>query len=245
MGSKQVAAHGDYEGKSEIVQNDQAWLIDEAQNQVTSIKPDYFSGKDGTLNFLKLIGVDLSPFSPLLNQRPNKKQMEAGRIFDVYRISLPGPQQDQQEQTELVAWVDHKTGLLHRLSADVNRYKKGVRIAGSIKVIAANTAVDEDKFVVADTLTEDGRIGKVTKAQGLVSVKPALARRWTPLCNGVILRPGDWVRTDIRGANATEIRLVPQTKVVLGPGSLVELVKFDRIRVHTGDISITPRTSTK
>ena len=30
------------------------------------------------------------------------------------------------------------------------------------------------------TLTEDGRIGKVTDVQGIVAIKPVLAERWTP-----------------------------------------------------------------
>jgi predicted Zn-dependent protease len=54
----------------------------------------------------------------------------------------------------------------------------------------------------------------------------------------VLLRPGDWVRTDPRGANAATLRLVPQTQVILGPGSLVELVSPKEIRVVEGELKV-------
>ena len=38
-----------------------------------------------------------------------------------------------------------------------------------------------DLFVVGDTLTEDGRIGKVTDSQGLVAIRPVMHDRLTPL----------------------------------------------------------------
>ncbi|MCY2995196.1 MAG: VIT domain-containing protein [Planctomycetota bacterium] len=94
--------------------------------------------------------------------------------------------------------------------------------------------------VAGDTLTEDGRIGKVVDAQGLVAIKPVLADRWTPVCESIIVRPGDWLRTDLRGANAVSVRLVNETRVTLGPGGLVELIKPNRIRVSSGDIQIVP-----
>ena len=38
------------------------------------------------------------------------------------------------------------------------------------------------------------------------------------------VRPGDWLQTDPRGANAVSFRLVKHTDLVVGPGSTVELV---------------------
>ncbi len=93
-------------------------------------------------------------------------------------------------------------------------------------------------FVVGDTLTEDGRIGKVTDSQGVVALRPATADRWTPLAARMLLRPGDWLRTDIRGANAVSVRLVKETRLVLGPGTLVELVSPKRVRVFEGELKI-------
>ena len=82
---------------------------------------------------------------------------------------------------------------------------------------------DEADFVAGDTLTEDGRVGKVTDVQGIVSVRPVMARRWTPVAGPVILKPGDWLRTDRRGANAVALRLTGGARITLGPGTLMEI----------------------
>ena len=67
------------------------------------------------------------------------------------------------------------------------------------------------------TLTVDGRIGKVTDCQGLVSVKPVAHSRWTPIASHMVLKPRDWIRTDLRGANAAALRLATSIRVTLGP----------------------------
>src|SRR5262249_19866754 len=84
---------------------------------------------------------------------------------------------------------------------------------------------------------------KVADVQGIVGIKPVLHDRWTPVREGLILRPGDWVRTDARGANATALRLVKQTSLLLGPKTLVELVGPTRIRLIEGEIEVTPTAS--
>ena len=99
-------------------------------------------------------------------------------------------------------------------------------------VLAMNQPMAPEKLVVRPTLTEDGRVGKVADVQGLVSVKPVMHQRWTPVTTNLLLKPGDWVRTDLRGANAVALRLVPQTNVILGPGSLVEVAKPTQVRLH-------------
>jgi tetratricopeptide (TPR) repeat protein len=102
----------------------------------------------------------------------------------------------------------------------------------------AQARSQHDPSAVGDTLTEDGRIGKVADLQGIVTLRPATASRWSPLAGHVLLRPGDWVRTDLRGANAVTLRLAPQTQVILGPGSLVELVSPKEIRLAQGELRI-------
>ena len=97
----------------------------------------------------------------------------------------------------------------------------------------------EDRFVVSDKLGDDGRIGKVTDAQGVVSVKPVLHERWSPVQPRLVLKPGDLVRTDARGANAVALKLVKATGVIVGPHSTVELVKPDEIRLLEGEVQIT------
>src|SRR5262249_32497620 len=98
---------------------------------------------------------------------------------------------------------------------------------------------NDEKFVVGDTLTEDGRIGKVTDAQGVVSIKPVLHERWSPVQPRLVLKPGDWLRTDARGANAVALQLINATGVIVGPHSTVELVKPTEIRLLAGEIEIT------
>ena len=78
--------------------------------------------------------------------------------------------------------------------------------AGLMRQPAQPDAPPEDKFVVEPKLTDDGRIGKVTDAQGVVSVKPVLHERWSPVQPRLVLKPGDWLRTDSRGANAVALQ---------------------------------------
>lgn len=97
----------------------------------------------------------------------------------------------------------------------------------------------ENKFVIEDKLADDGRIGKVTDAQGVVAVKPVLAERWSPVQPHLVLKPGDWVRTDARGANAVALKLATAAQVIVGPHSVVELVKADEIRLLEGELEVT------
>src|SRR5262249_15192469 len=98
--------------------------------------------------------------------------------------------------------------------------------------------VPEELFLVKPTLTEDGRVGKVMEAQGLVAIRPALHERWTPVGTGAVLKPGDWVRTDLHGPNAARLQLAPRTTLILGPGTLVELTKPDRMRLLQGEVAL-------
>ena len=53
-----------------------------------------------------------------------------------------------------------------------------------------------------------------------------------------LIKPGDWVRTATRGANAVALHLVPQTNVILGPGALVEVARPDQLTLHEGELEI-------
>ena len=92
----------------------------------------------------------------------------------------------------------------------------------------------------AATLASDEHLGKVVDAQGTVSLKSAEQQRWTPVCGRLVLMPGDWLRTDLRGANAAEVRLQDGGHLILGPGSQVELIKPSEFRVHSGEFEATP-----
>ncbi|QVL34171.1 hypothetical protein KIH39_09760 [Telmatocola sphagniphila] len=98
----------------------------------------------------------------------------------------------------------------------------------------------EDKFVLGEKLIDDGRIGKITDSQGLVTVKPVQQERWSPVTPHLVLKPGDLVRTDARGANAASVRLINSSGLIVGPHSTVELVKPTEIRLSSGELELIP-----
>jgi predicted Zn-dependent protease len=91
----------------------------------------------------------------------------------------------------------------------------------------------------ADSL-KNPRIGKIIDAQGICALKPKLQDRWTPILEGMPLDTGDWLRTDVRGANALQGRLTSGGRFTLGPGGLVEMISEKEIRLIRGEMEIAP-----
>ncbi|MEK6250120.1 MAG: VIT domain-containing protein, partial [Planctomycetales bacterium] len=56
----------------------------------------------------------------------------------------------------------------------------------------------------------------------------------------MLLKPGDLIRTDTRGANAVTLQLAGQGEVIAGPGTIVELVSASQLRVSQGQLKVTP-----
>jgi tetratricopeptide (TPR) repeat protein len=106
-----------------------------------------------------------------------------------------------------------------------------------LDIEAFDEPLDESLFVVAKSLTEDFRVGKIVDSEGIVTVKPVMRERWTPVSRGMVLKRGDWIRTDPRGPNAVAVR-VNNAKLTLGPGSLVELIDKQQARVHRGEVQV-------
>ena len=113
--------------------------------------------------------------------RPSTRPATAATL-EIYRWETAGP--DGTLRIEAV--VDAKTQLLQSIESLRVRGERTEPIC-KLAVIARDKPVDEDLFVVGDTLTEDGRIGKVTDAQGLVAIRPGDARS---------LQPGDRADAD-------------------------------------------------
>lgn len=107
-----------------------------------------------------------------------------------------------------------------------------------LELVAVNVEVSDDKFAVSKTLSEDGRIGKVSAAQGVVVLRPMLAKRWTPVCRETVLKPGDWLRTEHRGPNAIKATLTSSVELTLGPGSLLECISPTQARLHNGQLQV-------
>ncbi|MFW6124499.1 MAG: VIT domain-containing protein [Pirellulales bacterium] len=89
------------------------------------------------------------------------------------------------------------------------------------------------------SLADDGRIGKLIDFQGSVAVRPAGANRFTPVAEPILLQPGDWLRTDPRGANAVAARLAGGPRLTLGPGTVIELAEPRAWHVAAGELQVT------
>ena len=181
------------------------------------------------------------------------KSETKNEFFKAAEPAEPGEKEEKEPRSELVYFCSTRLGdesidmqwivnAATRLPKSVEFLRKvdGKSIPfATLFVLAVNEPVEDEKVKVSDTLTEDGRIGKFVDVQGFVSLRPKAITRWTPVCApGSVLKPGDWVRTDIRGANAVAMQLAPETKLTLGPGSLVELLKPNQIKVLSGEFEV-------
>jgi Tfp pilus assembly protein PilF len=222
-------------GRYVLAAGTQAWQVDESDNRVTSQVSSPFDsdGDFAGLNPFALLGV--KPESVVKSQRSGVSvNGDTGESFVVSFGTADG----EGGKVDWEAKINHQS----RLPVSIRTFAPGDRNRrlGEFLLVAVDEPVDGAKFKVPATLTEDGRIGKITDWQGLVSLRPKTQTRWTSVCDQPLLRPGDWLRTDSRGANAVTVQLAPQTTLILGPGSLVELVKPDQIVLHAGTAEITP-----
>ncbi len=217
-----------------IAAGSRLWKIDEATNTVATGDSPWFIDKDRQVDLLGLLDVGVKESSPLLAARPVDRTEYDGRDCLVYRVDLPS----NEGRIEVEAFADAKSKQLVGITAQPAGIPRNGPPLAELRLVAFNPPVDESKFVVAKSLTDDGRIGKVTDAQGVVTVRPVLARRWTPVCRETQLRPGDWLRTDIRGANAVKARLSSEVELTLGPGTLIECISPGQARLHTGELQV-------
>jgi predicted Zn-dependent protease len=225
----------DPDGTYQIADDGKLWRIDERVNQAVPGPSPYHRAGAHTLDLFTLLGLPVEPDSRALAAcRPVRPDESDDETSLIYHLEVP----TQEAPVEIVATVDRQSHLLRRLQA-VQQRKDQVQTIATLNVVAYNQEVPAEKFVVRDTLTEDGRVGKLTDVQGIVGVKPVLRQRWTPVSGHLIVKPGDWLRTDRRGANAAELHLVKRTRVILGPGTLIEVIKPEQIRLIEGEAEIT------
>ncbi len=93
---------------------------------------------------------------------------------------------------------------------------------------------------LAGELSQDHRVGVAVDVQGIVTVKPEMAARWSSVQPGLVLKPGDWVRAALRGPNAARLQLADMTLLTLGPGALVELTADGKARLTAGELEVVP-----
>ncbi len=208
------------------------WDVEESENRATILEK---SGPSDTLLAIDALGLINMDVESVANNRAIDKRFENGREL-LYFQCIPLVKGD----IELTATVDSKTKLPVSLKVTEGFFGSPRATVGELHFTSFNQPLDESKLKVAATLTEDGRIGKVTNWQGNVALRPLTSTRWTPVCDQPILRLGDWLRTDFQGANAVTVQLAPQTTLILGPGSLVQLTKPDQITLHSGFAEISP-----
>lgn len=211
------------------------WKIDEAENTVSEGDSPWFLSPDKQIDLLKLLDVGVKDATPLLVARPHQRTYYGGRECYVYLVDLPV----EQGRVNVEAFVDVKNNQLVGITArDVADVEGKIPPLAELRLLALNQPAADEQFAVAKSLTEDGRIGKVSESQGIVVLRPMLAKRWTPVCRETLLRPGDWLRTELRGANAVKITLASEVELTLGPGSLIECISPTQARLHTGQVQV-------
>ncbi len=218
-----------------IAAGSRLWKIDEAANMAVAGDSPWFIDPRRQVDLLGLLEVGVTESGPLSTARPVERADFDGHDCYVYRVDLPA----HDGKVEISAYADVASKQLVAIVArPADAAKAGGPPLAEMRLVAMNAPVDESKFVVAKSLTDDGRIGKVSDAQGIVLVRPALAQRWTPVCREMALRAGDWLRTDIRGANAVKARLSSDVELTLGPGTLVECISPALARLHAGEVQV-------
>ncbi len=215
-----------------IAQGSRLWRIDESANSAAEEDSPYFASADAPIDVLKLIELqELQQREAQFKKRPAGRARRDGKDCHVYHAYLTNA---DASELRIDAFVEIETSRLRGLVTNVRRKGQFVPLS-EVRVLALNRPIDDDKFLVGTHLTEDGRIGKIVDAEGLVTLKPVMNRRWTPVAGAMLLKPGDWLRTDIRGANAAAVRLEGGTQITLGPGSLLELIKPNDVRLLQGE----------
>jgi hypothetical protein len=238
----------------EIAAGSRLWRVDEEANTVNEGDSPWFLSADKQIDLVGLLDVDVSDSTPLLRAKPVTKRPTAHGEEFVYLATLSSRIGD----VTIEAVADAATKRLTRMTVwngaiDVEQWKRLETNAAVAKrmppladmtLVAMNVPVADDKFVVAKSLTEDGRIGKVSESQGIVVLRPMLAKRWTPICREMLLKPGDWLRTELRGANAVKVTLSSEVELTLGPGTLIECMSPTKARLHSGQVQVmSPKSS--
>jgi hypothetical protein len=216
-----------------IAKGSRLWRIDEASNTARPESNPWRNEKTNQIDVLAMIGLSENS-AKLRKARAIGKQVVDGVECHVFRTVV----RIKNRELLVKAFTDAQTKQLRSIACWANNAKPNALPIAELKLIARNVPVDEDKFIVAKSLTEDGRIGKIVDRQGVVTLKPLNAKRWTPVVRSIVVKPGDWIRTDRRGANAVAVTMEAGHRVTLGPATLIEFTSFDSITIHNGEVQV-------
>lgn len=219
----------DSEERYQIARGNELWRIDEQTKRFTKDSSSFFN--DSGLDLFDLLGIEADPDSAL-----TAKAVEGSRFTNLtYRF--PASRGTQPVLVEaIVAGSSLQLSRLRVLSIEEDLSTEPFLYC-ELAIKKLDEPFDESLFIVAKNLTEDFRIGKIVDSEGVVTVKPVMRERWTPVSREMVLKQGDWIRTDPRGPNAVAVR-VSSAKLTLGPGSLVELIDRQQARVHRGEVKV-------
>ncbi len=217
-----------------IAAGSRLWEVDEDANTATQMDSPWFVSPREQVDLVALLEVGVTDSSALLKARSSGELQYAGRTCKVYVAALPA----KNGGLEVEAFADAKTMQLVGITARSSVASQPGPPLAELQLVAINAPLDESKFVVAKSLSDDGRIGKISDLQGVVVLRPVLAQRWTPIGRETPLKPGDWLRTDIRGANAVKARMTSGAELTLGPGTLIEFISPTQARIHTGETQV-------
>lgn len=221
----------------QVARGSKLWKILEADSgnpQVSAVSTNPWIGEEGNLDLVALMGIESKSSKQLLEATPDGMATYSGVDCLVYRELV----QTAQQPVRLNFYVNEQSKELIAVTARAKGTKRLGPPLAEIAFVAQDIPVNDAKFRVPVDLSEQNRIGKVIDSQGIVSLRPLGASRWTPLVGPTVLQPKDWLRTDVRGANAVTIELSSGVKLIAGPGSLVEIGSADAVRLQSGILQV-------
>lgn len=209
------------------------WKVDEERETVRDEAHPWLTEDEKNVDLLALLGSSSS--SQLRAVRPEQQLEHAGVLCNVFVYQ---PKRGASALT-VRAFADAETNELYTVAC----WPRGANPETSVplaelRLVKRNVEFDESKFVIGGNLSRDGRIGTIREVQGTVQIRPKTHRRWTLVTGTTITRPGDWIRTDMRGANAVSIALRSHYRLILGPGSLLELTSSGTAILHRGEVNV-------
>lgn len=217
------------EDRYQIARGDRLWRVDARVGRFHLDTATYFD--DDGLNLFELLGITAE-----LESAFSRKPVAGGRFSD-FVYEFPARRGSQDVTVEAVVFRGtERLRSLRVLSVEEDETTSPVEFC-RLAVESFDEPLDESLFIVAKSLTEDFRIGKIVDSDGVVTVKPVMNDRWTPVFREMVLKRGDWIRTDARGPNAVAVR-VANARLTIGPGSLLELIDAGRARLHRGEVQV-------
>ncbi len=214
----------------QIADGDRLWQIDANTNTVQGTNSPWFRDADAKVDLLAMLSIDQQRAAELRAAVDDGITTHNGKRCRIFRV----PSKDESQPT-VEAFVDLDTNELQSIQA-WSSGPRGRAPEAELLLVARNIKVDESQFVVGNSLSTDGRIGKIIDSQGIVTLRPMMNRRWTPVTQQMIVKPGDWLKCDLRGANATTVALTSQSKLIAGPGTLLELQGPRQLKLHRGEV---------